>query len=261
MIGQGTNALASSIVLVCRKRPENAPITSRSEFLNTLKAELPEALDDMIWGSKEASSIDPVDLQQAAIGPGMAIFSKYQAVLEADGTSMSVKTALGLINKAIDDFFHEGQEDLDNESQFCLQWFHKCGWGEGLFGDADVLARAKGTELDQLHDAGILHSKGGKVRLFQPEEYKKPQTKSVWGVLHMMVRLLQQGGNEKAASVLANNPKCKDAIRRLAYRMYTLCDKKKLAAEARGYNALITSWQEVVNQVPSTPDLFNGNHS
>lgn len=251
------NALASSIVLVCRKRPEDAPVTSRSEFLNALKAELPEALDDMIGGSKESRAVDGVDFDQAAIGPGMAVFSKYQAVLEADGTSMSVKTALGLINKAIDDYFHEGQEDLDNESRFCLQWFLKCSWEEGLFGEADVLARAKGISVKQLHEEGVLQSEAGKVRLFQPGEYEKSKITSVWSTLHMMIRLLQKNGSEGAASVLASNPKYQDAVRRLAYRMYILCDRKKLAQEARGYNALTTSWQDIVSQMSSTPDLFD----
>ena len=146
VIGNGSNALASSIILVCRKRAIDAPSISRREFIRELNAALPQALDEMTHGGIN-SPIAPVDLSQAIIGPGMAIFSQYSAVLEADGQHMGVKTALQLINR----FFAE--DDFDHDTQFCLHWFDSIGWAEGKFGDADVLARAKGTSVNGLQEA------------------------------------------------------------------------------------------------------------
>src|SRR5450759_5260061 len=155
----GTNALASSIVLVCRKRPANAPTISRREFLRELNGVLPEALDEMTKGADgEYSPVAPVDLSQAIIGPGMAVFSKYGAVLEADGSLMSVRTALQLINRFL------AEDDFDADTQFCLHWFEQYGWNEGVFGTADTLARGKGTSVDGIMAAGVIQSGGGKVR-------------------------------------------------------------------------------------------------
>jgi putative DNA methylase len=166
MIGQGNNVLASSIILVCRKRAADAATVSRREFLRELNAQLPEALLDMTLGGVN-SPVAPVDLSQAIIGPGMAIFSQYAAVLEADGKPMSVRTALQLINR----FFAE--DDFDHDTQFCLHWFETQGWAEGKFGEADVLARAKGTSVGGLHDAGVIESSGGKLRLLRWAELPK----------------------------------------------------------------------------------------
>ena len=164
MIGSGTNALASSIVLVCRQRDPDAPTISRREFLRELNAVLPEALLDMTRGGVN-SPVAPVDLSQAIIGPGMAIFSKYAAVLEADGTPMRVRTALQLINRFL------AEDDFDADTQFCLHWFETHGWSEGKFGEADVLARAKGTSVDGVAEAGVLASGKGAVRLLRYAEY------------------------------------------------------------------------------------------
>ena len=163
-ISLASNALASSIVLVCRQRPDDAPTVSRREFIRELNAALPDALDEMTRGGVN-SPVAPVDLSQAIIGPGMAIFSKYKAVLEADGSPMSVRTALTLINR----FFAE--DDFDHDTQFCLHWFDNSGWAVGKFGEADVLARAKGTAVDGLVQAGVVESSGGKLRLFRWAEY------------------------------------------------------------------------------------------
>jgi putative DNA methylase len=166
MIGSGTNALASSIVLVCRKRPSEAPTISRRDFIRELNAVLPEALDEMTKGSSgDRSPVAPVDLSQAIIGPGMAVFSKYAAVLEADGSTMSVRTALHLINRFL------AEDDFDADTQFCLHWFEQHGWAEGAFGDADTLSRGKGTSVDGMKEAGVLQSGGGKVRLLKWSEY------------------------------------------------------------------------------------------
>ena len=154
MRGMDTNALASSIVLVCRPRPADAATVSRRAFLRELNDVLPEALDEMTKGSgDERSPVAPVDLSQAIIGPGMAVFSKYAAVLEADGTPMSVRTALQLINRFL------AEDDFDPDTQFCLHWFEQHGWKDGKFGDADTLARAKGTSVDGVKQAGVLASR------------------------------------------------------------------------------------------------------
>jgi putative DNA methylase len=160
------NALASSVILVCRKRPSSAPTISRREFLRELNTVLPEALDEMTKGSgDDRSPVAPVDLSQAIIGPGMAVFSKYSAVLEADGTHMSVRTALQIINRFL------AEDDFDPDTQFCLHWFEQNGWKEGRFGDADTLSRAKGTSVEGVREAGVVESGGGIVRLKKWAEY------------------------------------------------------------------------------------------
>lgn len=242
MIASGTNALASSIVLVCRKREANAQIISRREFIRELDAALPEALDEMTRGTTGQSPVAPVDLSQAIIGPGMAIFSKYKAVLEADGSPMTIRTALQLINRFL------AEEDFDIDTQFCLHWFETSGWNEGQFGSADVLARAKGTSVDGLKDAGVIESGGGKVRLFKWKEYPTdwdPTTDNrtpAWEALHQLIRAVQQNGESGAGKLLAKMPEREENIRQLAYRLYTLCERRGWAEDARAYNELITAW-------------------
>jgi putative DNA methylase len=240
----GVNALASSIVLVCRKREDNAASISRREFLRELKDELRDAVDVMIGGAEGISPVAPVDLAQAVIGPGMAIFSKYASVLEADGSTMSVHTALQLINRML----VEGADDFDADTQFCLSWFDECGWAASEFGKADVLARAKGTSVQGVQEAGVVESGAGKVRLLKPLEYPTDWTPEndnrtpVWEALHHLSRALTQGGESAAGGLLARMPERAEQIRSLAYRMYTLCERKKWAEEARAYNELITAW-------------------
>ena len=201
---QDSNALASSIVLVCRKRPADAMTISRREFLRELNAVLPEALDEMTKGSgDDRSPVAPVDLSQAIIGPGMAVFSKYAAVLEADGSPMSVHSALLLINRFL------AEDDFDPDTQFCLHWFEQHGWGEGRFGDADTLSRAKGTSVDGVRDAGVVESGGGIVRLRKWSEYPSdwnPQSEArlpVWETLHQFIRALKNEGETGAGRLLA----------------------------------------------------------
>jgi putative DNA methylase len=244
MIGQGNNALASSIVLVCRKRAADAPTVSRREFIRELNAALPEALDEMTRGGVN-SPVKPVDLSQAIIGPGMAIFSQYSAVLEADGKPMSVRTALQLINR----FFAE--DDFDHDTQFCLHWFESQGWAEGKYGEADVLARAKGTSVGGLQDAGVIESGAGKLRLLRWAELPKdwsPETDSrtpIWEALHHLIRAINQDGESAAGALLARMPARAEPIRALAYRLYTLCERKGWAEEARAYNELVTAWSSI----------------
>jgi putative DNA methylase len=243
MIGSGANALASSIVLVCRKRAEDAPTISRRAFLRELNAILPEALDEMTRGAGgEHSPVAPVDLSQAIIGPGMAVFSKYSAVLEADGTPLSVREALKLINRFL------AEEDFDPDTQFCLRWFEQYGWEEGVYGEADVLSRSKGASVDGMKDANVLESGGGKVRLLKWSEYPSDwdpvsdKRTPVWEALHQLIRALRQDGESASGALLASLGGKAEAIRQLAYRLYTLCERQDRAEDARAYNELITSW-------------------
>jgi putative DNA methylase len=251
MRGMDSNALASSILLVCRQRAKDEQTISRREFQRELKEALPEALDVMIGGKDGISPVAPVDLAQAAIGPGMAVFSQYAAVLEADGSSMSVHTALTLINKAIDEYFSEAEGELDVDSRFCVQWFEESGWNAGQFGQADVLARAKGTSVDAVRDAGVIESGSGKVRLLRFAEYPPDWSPDddnrtpVWEALHHMIRVLQNKDEGAAGSLLARMPARADAMRQLAYRLYTMCERKGWAEDARAYNELITSWRPI----------------
>lgn len=237
------NALASSIVLVCRRRPDDAPAISRREFIRELNAVLPEAIAEMTSGAGgEGLSVAPVDLSQAVIGPGMAVFSKYAAVLEADGSLMTVKTALQLINRFL------AEDDFDPDTQFCLHWFEQYGWDASLFGEADKLARAKATSVEGLDQAGVLFSGKGKVRLRRWSDYPNdwdPRTDKrlpIWEALHQLIRVLKQDGESGAGKVLAMVQSMSEAIRQLAYRLYTLCERKGWAEDARAYNELVTSW-------------------
>ncbi|MBY7763320.1 DUF1156 domain-containing protein [Vibrio fluvialis] len=248
----GMNALASSVVLICSNRSHDAETISRRQFQRELRERMPEALEAMIGGTTGVSPIAPVDLAQAAIGPGMAIFSKYEAVLNQDGSKMSVHDALILINRAITDYLNPDSGNFDNDTLFCDSWFSQYGWGQGQFGEADTLARAKGTSVDGVRDAGVVESGGGKVRLLKWSEYPtdwdpKSDTRiPVWEACHQMIRVLNQNGEAEAGALLARMPDLGEQVRQLAYHLYTLCERKKWAEEARAYNELIGSWHAIV---------------
>jgi putative DNA methylase len=252
MIASGTNALASSVILVCKKRELTAESTSRREFQRELREKMPEALEAMIGGETGTTPIAPVDLAQAAIGPGMAIYSKYTAVLNQDGTRMTVHEALVLINRSISEYLNPDSGDFDADTLFCDDWFSQYGWSEGLFGEADTLARAKGTSVEGVSDAGVIESGGGKVRLLKWSEYPidwDPKTDSripIWEACHQMIRVLNQEGENASGSLLARMPERGEPIRQLAYHLYTLCERKKWADDARAYNELIGSWHAIV---------------
>lgn len=252
MIGSGTNALASSIILICRKRRNYADLISRRDFQRQLREEMPEALETMIGGQTGQTPIAPVDLAQAAIGPGMAIYSKYEAVLNQDGTRMSVHDALTLINRAITEYLSPDSGSFDADTQFCSSWFEQYGWGHGQFGEADTLARAKGTSVDGVKASGVAESGGGKVRLLRWSDYEsdwdptKDNRTPVWEACHQMIRRLNNSGESAAGELLAKMPEKGEAIRQLAYHLYTLCERKKWAEEARAYNELIASWHAIV---------------
>jgi putative DNA methylase len=252
--GQTSNALASSIVLVCRRRGANAPSISRRAFMRELNQVLPEALDEMTKGAGgDRSPVAPVDLSQAIIGPGMAVFSKYADVLEADGTPMSVRTALQLINRFL------AEDDFDHDTQFCLHWFEQNGWKEGKFGEADTLARAKGTSVDGVKYAGVIQSGGGLVRLLKWPEYPSdwdPKTDDrlpVWEALHQLIRVFKTKGESAAGVVLAAMQSKAEATRQLAYRLYTLCERAGWAEDARAYNEIVTSWSAIESAAAAAP--------
>jgi putative DNA methylase len=243
------NALASSIVLVCRPRHLQAKTVARKDFLRELASALPRALMEMTADPEAA--VAPVDLAQAAIGPGMAIFSMYETVLEADGSPMSVHKALVHINQSIDNFFAEAEGELDADTRFCIGWFQQHGFEVGPFGEADVLARAKGTAVDGMKDAGVIDAGKGKVRLFKIKDLPKTWDPAaddrvpIWEATHQMCRALTES-EAAAGALLAHMPEKQDAIRHLAYRLYTICERQKWAEEARAYNELVTSWPAIV---------------
>ena len=263
MIGMGTNALASSIVLVCRRRPADTPAATRREFLTTLRSELPQALRLLQTGN-----VAPVDLAQAAIGPGMAVFTRYAKVLDVAGKPMSVREALALINQILDEVLAEQEGDFDADSRWALAWFDQYGFAEGDYGDADTLSKAKNTSVGGMVDAGILASHGGKVRLFEPGELPDDWDPTVdtrltaWEAVHHLIRVLDTRGENGAAALAAALGGTAEIARELCYRLYTLCERKKRAAEALSYNSLVQSWPEVSRLARNAPAeqtaLFDG---
>ncbi len=240
------NALASSIVLVCRRRSTDAPAAPRRDFVTALKAELPQALANL-----QAGNIAPVDVAQAAIGPGMAVFTRYAKVLDAEGKPLSVRDALALINQTLDEALAEQEGDFDSDTRWALAWFEQSGFGEGEFGIADVLARAKNTSVKGLEDAGLLASTRGKVRLLAPKDLPvdwdpAADTRlTAWEGVHHLIRVLDSGGEPAAAAMVAKLGNHAEIARELAYRLYTLCERKKWAAEAKAYNNLVVSWSGI----------------
>ncbi len=240
------SSLASSIVLVCRRRSAVAPIATRREFLAALKAELPQALEHL-----QAGNIAPVDLAQAAIGPGMAVYTRYSKVVDAAGKPLPVREALALINQTLDEVLAVQEGDFDADTRWALAWFEQSGFADGEFGVADVLARAKNTSVGGMKDAGIVSSRAGKVRLLRPEELPvnwdpvRDSRLTVWEALHHLVRKLEKGGEAAAAELVAVLGGMAETARELAYRLYTICERKKRAQEALSYNALVQSWPEI----------------
>ena len=246
MIGMGSNALASSIVLICRARPASAPITTRREYLSALRSELPQALRLLQTGN-----IAPVDLAQAAIGPGMAVYTRYAKVLDAAGRPISVREALALINQILDEMLTEQEGDIDADSRWALDWFEQYGFEEGDFGDAEILSKAKNTSVAGMVEAGIIHSRAGQVRLLRPRELSPdwdPESDArltAWEMVHHLVRMLEIGGETDAAELVRKLRGGGELARELCYRLYAICERKKRAAEALAYNGLVRSWPEI----------------
>jgi len=270
MIGSGTNALASSIVLVCRQRSATAPTATRREFVAALKAELPQALAHL-----QAGNIAPVDLAQAAIGPGMAVYTRYAKVLDAEGKPIPVRAALALINQTLDEALAEQEGDFDADTRWALTWFDQTGFAEGDYGVAEQLSKSKNTAVNGLVEAGIIVSKAGKVRLLKPAELPAdwdPITDArltVWEMVHQLVRVLEAGGESAAAVLVAKLGSQAETARELCYRLYTLCERKRRAVDAMAYNGLVQSWPEITRLArevasgsphtvkPGTDDLFD----
>lgn len=242
-VASGTNALASSIVLVCRKRPTDAPACTRRNFVNELHRELIPALKKL-----QSGSIAPVDLAQSAIGPGMAVFSKYSQVLESNGTPMTVRNALAVINQELDIYFSNQDSGLDPTSNFCVTLYTQVGFGEIKFGEADTLARAKNISVEALADQGILFAEKGTVHLQErgslPGNLSRSQP--VWLQTQILTQAMETGGNQACADLMKNagdvNP---ESARELAYRLYTIADGKGWTNEAYAYNSLIIAWPEI----------------
>jgi putative DNA methylase len=246
--GLNANMLASSIVLALRPRPESAATSSRRSFVHELRAELPKALRDLQQGS-----IAPVDMAQAAIGPGMAVFSRYARVLEADGSDMTVRTALALINQALDEVLAEQEGDFDAETRFAVKWFSQYGWNEAPSGEADVLTRAVNTTVSVLERGGIFRAAAGKARLLEPTEMSEhwnpaeDKAISVWEVaVRLGHALLSEGLDQAAVWMRESASRVElDAVKELAYLMYSVCERKGWTEAAMMFNALGTSWGDV----------------
>ena len=246
MVGMGTNALASSIVLVCRRRPPEAAVAGRMEFIDALKKELPPALLEL-----QKAGIAPVDLAQAAIGPGMGVFSRYRSVNHVDGKPLTVREALGHINEVLDQTLEEQEGDFDGDTRWAVAWFTQYHFDEGEFGDAETLSKAKNTSVAGLVEAGILRSGGGRVRLLRPEELPadwdpwKDRRLTVWEVVHHLVRALDTDGEMGAARLLRKVRAKGEVARMLAHRLYAVCERQQRPTEAHAYNALVVSWSEI----------------
>jgi len=247
MISSGTNALASSIVLVCRSRNKRNSILSKREFLNILRNEVPTAIREM-----QSGNIAPVDLAQAAIGPGMAIYSRHESVLEPDGSKLTIRTALQLINQVLDEYLTEQEGEMDQASRFAVAWFEQFGFDQGVFGQADVLARAKNTSVEGMANSGVLEAEAGKVRLLRWDELDPGQvlrSGMVWAATHLLIERLNTYGESGVAELLASLPPDLAAdARKLAYRLYSISDRKGWSTLAQNYNALVVSWNESQEQ-------------
>ena len=244
-VAMGASALASSIVLVCRRRPADAPLGTRRNLMDALQAELPPALIHL-----QRANIAPVDLAQAAIGPGMAIYTRYAKVVHPAGERVTVSEALALINQNLDEILNAQEGDFDTDSRWALAWFDQHGFDAGEFGSAETLATAKNTSVSGLAQAGILQAQAGRVRLLRPQELPddwdpaRDDRLTTWEAVHHLIRVLREGG-EMAAAALVRRLRYADVARELCYRLYTICERKQRAPEALAYNGLVQSWPEI----------------
>jgi len=257
MLAKDSNALASSIAIVCRPRPDDAPTTSRRAFIGELREALKTGLRDL-----QSGNIAPVDLTQASIGPGMAVYSKYAEVLEADGDSMSVRTALALINQELDAYLSAQEGGMDTKSRFCVAWFEQFGPASGKYGDADTMARAKMASLHELVDSGVLESGRGIVRLKKrdelPEKWDSDRENTVWTMVQQLCRCLETQGLDKTAAHLLNlsalDASNIENVKSLAYRAYIAAERKGWADEALAYNSLVTAWHDLTDRMSRLKD-------
>ena len=243
-ISNGTNALASSIVLVCRKRPETAMSCTRRDFINALHREMRPALEKL-----QSANIAPVDLAQSAIGPGIGVFSRYKSVLESDGKPMTVRAALQIINQELDAYYNEQEGELDRESRFCVDMFSQYAFNNLKFGDADVLARAKNTSVQALAERGVMMAAKGEVRLLTREEIPEKvdsHEECIWLLTQQLACAMERGGVKECAQVVVElRGSNAENAKALAYRLYTICERKKWAQEGYAYNNLVVAWPDI----------------
>lgn len=257
MRGQESNALANSVVLVCRKKEATAEVITRAEFIRALKRELPPAIAEL-----QAANIAPADMPQSAIGPGMGVFSRYRAVLESDDSPMTVKVALQLINRELDEYLGGIQGEFDADTRFAITWFEQNGMAQGDYGTANSIAQARGISVESVKHAGIVESAAGKVRILKREELMPDwdpttdQHLTIWECCQHLIRTLETGGEYDAAVLLKKiGPEKADAVKDLAYCLYDICsNKRKDAKEATSYNALIAVWTELTRQAAAIHD-------
>ena len=246
ILSQGTNALASSVVLVCLPRASDAATIDLRAFIVALKREIPPAVRCLRRGG-----IAPVDLAQAVIGPGMAVYSRYAKVLDATGRRVTVRHALAQINHTLDELLAELEGDFDSDSRWAVAWFEQHGFSEGEYGVAEILSKAKNTSLHGLIEAGILESRSGKVRLLKPEEFsdswnpEKAVGITVWECVHRLIRVLAIDGEDAAGELLFRLKMYADTCRELCYRLYVICENRKWFKDANSYNTLVKSWPEI----------------
>jgi putative DNA methylase len=267
MRAMGSNALASYIVLACRPRSSDASQSDRRSFVAELKHELPPALRHLQQGN-----VAPVDFAQAAIGPGMAVYSRYGRIIETSGKSMAVRTALSLINQTLTEVLSEQDDEFDADTRWALAWFEQRGFTTGDFGEAELLSKAKVTSVAGLQQGKLVNSKGGQVRLLRPDELpedwdpaadKRP---TVWEMTHHLLRVYyhEKAGDEATAELLRQIGSHGEIARDLAYRLFNVCEKKKWSQEAQAYNALVLGWPEIARLAreggrtqPQQTALFN----
>jgi putative DNA methylase len=246
LVATGSNALASSIALICRPCPVDATSITRRQFLKELQQELPLAIANLQQGN-----LAPVDMAQASIGPGMGVFSRYKAVRESDGSEMRVRTALQLINRTLDEFLNEQEGEFDGDTRWALTWFEKYQYESGAYGEAETLSRAKSTSIKGLETAGILAAKGGKVKLLTRQELPdkwipaEDERIPVWEATQHLIRTLEQQGEVGTATLLMELGDKAENARDLAYRLYSICEAKGWTQEAIAYNSLVSSWSEI----------------
>ena len=255
MRGIGSNALATSVVLVCRKREETESVITRAEFIRALKRELPPAIAEL-----QAANIAPADMPQSAIGPGMGVFSRYKAVLESDDSPMTVKAALQLINRELDEYLGGIQGEFDADTRFAITWFEQNGLKAGDYGTANNIATARGISVESVKHAGIVESAAGKVRILKRDELDaewEPDADghlTVWECCQHLVRLHEKYGIGYEAAVMLKKFGSKaDDVRDLAYVLYNICEKRGDAKEATAYNALIADWTDLTREAATAP--------
>lgn len=253
LVGNKTNALASSVVLACRPRPATAPVGTRNEFVAVLRQRLPTALERL-----QEANIAPVDLAQSAIGPGIAVFSSFAKVLESDGSSMSVRSALGIINQVLDEVLTAEEAEYDSDTRWAITWFTQYGFEPAPYGEAELLSKARTTSVQGLERAGIVEARAGKVRLLKREELEAwaPDTDdrfTIWEACQHLIKTLEFDGETAAARLLKQLDSRAGAARDLAYRLYQHCDRKGDAEEARAYNGLVVAWPRLAALAAEEP--------